>query len=167
MELTPHNYQEDSSHEHRSRKIPPQIQTHLDTKMNVKMYDETAISSVRPSSPRSTFIKKKFPKFDPKNELVLDNFACAFNSPKILLQGMLYLTDKCCYFYSPFNEKTLVGQGSKIQIQFTELRSVKKESSMFIFPNAIRFIYKSGEQILFKSFLSRDTCFSFILSLMT
>ena len=76
---------------------------------------------------------------------MLDNFACAFNSPKLLLQGMLYITDKNCYFYSPFNEKTLVGQGSKIQISYSELKSVKKESSMFIFPNAIRFTYKSGE----------------------
>lgn len=38
---------------------------------------------------------------------------------------------------------------------------------MLIFPNAIRFIFQSGDQFLFQSFLSRDTCFSFILSLMT
>lgn len=118
-------------------------------------------------SPRSTFIKKKFSDFDEKKEIVLDNFACAFTSSKILLQGMLYLTDQSCYFYSPFNVKTLVGQGSKIQIPYAELKSIKKESSFIVFPNAIRFIFKSGEQILFQSFLSRDTCFSFILSLMT
>ena len=52
-------------------------------------------------------------------------------------------------------------------IPYAELRSVNKESSFLVFPSAIRFIFKSGEQVLFQSFLSRDTCFSFILSLMT
>ena len=65
--------------------------------------------SSKQSSPRSTFIRKKFPTFR-SDEVVLDNFACAFKAPKsLLLQGMLYLTDKCCYFYSPFNVVTLVG----------------------------------------------------------
>ncbi|MFN9900183.1 MAG: hypothetical protein ACK55Z_15615 [bacterium] len=34
---------------------------------------------------------------------MLENFSCAYASPTILLQGMLYLTDRQCYFYSPFN----------------------------------------------------------------
>ena len=132
------------------------------------MFDETACKEQkRPSSPRSQFIKKKFSDFDPENEIVLDNFGCAFHTQKLLLHGMLYLTDKSCYFYSPFNEKTIVGQGSKIQIRFTELKSIKKESTWVVFPNAIRFTYKNGYQALFRSFLSRDTCFSVILSLMT
>ena len=50
---------------------------------------------------------------------------------------------------------------------FTELASIKKENTVLVFPNAIRFIFKSGDQLLFQSFISRDTCFSFILSLMT
>lgn len=98
---------------------------------------------------------------------MLDNFACAYASSKILLQGMLYLTNQACYFYSPFNAKTLVGRGSKIQVPYTELASIKKENTVLVFPNAIRFIFKSGDQLLFQSFISRDTCFSFILSLMT
>jgi hypothetical protein len=131
------------------------------------MFDETACKEEhRPTSPRSAFIKKKFADFDLENEVVLDNFACAFHTQKLLLHGMLYLTDKSCYFYSPFNEKTIVGQGSKIQIRFTELKSIKKETTLFVFHNAIRFTYKNGYQALFRSFLSRDTCFSFILSLM-
>jgi hypothetical protein len=38
--------------------------------------------------------------------------------------------------------------------------------TLFIFRDAIRFTFKSGDTVLFKSFLSRDTCFSFILSRM-
>jgi GRAM domain len=100
------------------------------------------------SSPRSKFIKKKFANFE-NDEIVLDNFACAFASSRILLQGMLYLTNRACYFYSPFNVKTLLGQGSKIKIPLVDLKSIKKETSFLVFPNALRFIFKSGEQILF------------------
>lgn len=35
---------------------------------------------------------------------------------------------------------------------------------MLIFHDAIRFVYKGGEEILFKSFVSRDTCYSLILT---
>lgn len=52
-------------------------------------------------------------------------------------------------------------------VSYSDLMSIRKESSLMLFPTAIRFIFKSGEQLLFQSFLSRDTCFSFILSLMT
>ncbi len=98
-------------------------------------------------SPRSLFIKKKFKNV--KDVIVQANFACAFTSSKLLLQGMLYLAKSSIYFYSPFNEKTLLGYGSKIHILYNDLQCIKKETAMLIFPNAIRFIFKSGEQILF------------------
>jgi hypothetical protein len=44
---------------------------------------------------------------------------------------------------------------------------MQKESQFLVFPSAIRFFLKSKEQVCLQSFLSRDTCFSFILSLMT
>jgi hypothetical protein len=36
----------------------------------------------------------------------------------IVLQGMLYITDRNIYFYSPFNSKTIIGYGTKISIPF-------------------------------------------------
>ena len=72
-------------------------------------FDQVISEAGEQTSPRSTFIKKKFPNFS-KDEIVFDNFSCAFNcGSNMLLQGMLYLTNKSCYFYSPFNQKTLVG----------------------------------------------------------
>ena len=80
---------------------------------------------------------------------------------------MLYVTDQNIYFYSPFNEKTVVGTGTKIKISYESITHIKKESSLLVFPNAIRVILKSGEEILFVGFVSRDTCFSLLLKQLT
>jgi len=99
---------------------------------------------------------------------VLESFACATTpaNTKIILQGKLYITDRCCYFYTPFNHKTLLGKGSKIRCPYSEIDSIKKETTLVFFANSIRFFFKSGEQILFQSFLSRDACYNFMVSLM-
>jgi hypothetical protein len=98
---------------------------------------------------------------------VLDSFACATvpANSKIILQGKLYITDRCCYFYTPFNHKTILGQGSKIRCPYSDLETIKKETTLVFFANSIRFFFKSGEQILFQSFLSRDACYNFMLNL--
>jgi hypothetical protein len=66
---------------------------------------------------------------------------------------MMYITEHDFYFYSPFNESTLLGKGSKIKIPYADLKSISKELTLLIFPDAIRFTFKSGDSILFKSFL--------------
>ena len=93
---------------------------------------------------------------------MLENYACAANV-KLLLQGMLYVTDKNIYFYSPFNNKTVIGHGTKIKMSYEQISHIKKENHMLVFPNSIRFILKSSEEVVFTSFISRDTCFSLIL----
>jgi hypothetical protein len=95
-----------------------------------------------PDSPRARLLQKKFKDFDCR-ENVLENYACAAHL-KILLQGMLYVTDRCAYFYSPFNNKTVVGHGTKVRIPYLAIKEIKKESSLVVFPNAIRFMLKSG-----------------------
>lgn len=67
-------------------------------------------------TPRTSLLMKKFPEFK-HGERIKDDFACAANI-KVLLQGMLYITDRACYFYSPFNNKTIIGHGTKIRIPF-------------------------------------------------
>lgn len=69
--------------------------------------------------PRTAFLKKKFANYE-KDEILLENFHCAFES-NILLQGMIYLTNKRMYFYSPFNNKSVIGQGSKLSVGYTDL----------------------------------------------
>ena len=76
---------------------------------------------------------------------------------------MLYVTEKAVYFYSPFNHKTIFGHGTKIKIPYGIIRLVKKETTLLIFPNAIRFVLTNREELLFASFVSRDTCYSLIL----
>ena len=118
-------------------------------------------------SPRTKFISKKFKNFEP-DEKVLDSFACATTpaNTKLMLQGKLYITDRSCYFYTPFNHKTLLGKGSKIRCRYSDIEIIKKETTLVFFANSIRFFFKSGEQILFQSFLSRDACYNFMVSLM-
>lgn len=114
-----------------------------------------------PTSPRGEFIRKKF-ELESEDEAVLENYCCAARM-NILLQGMLYVTEKAAYFYSPFNDKSIFGHGTKIKIPYASIRLVKKESTLLIFPNAIRFVMKSHEEIVLASFVSRDTCYSLIL----
>lgn len=115
----------------------------------------------RSSTPRSKFIAKKFKTFD-EEETVLENFACAA-SFTLLLQGMMYVTNKNVYFYSPFNKKTMIGRGTKIKMSYEAISLIKKESAILVFPNSIRFILKSTEELVFTSFVSRDTCYNLIL----
>lgn len=73
-------------------------------------------SNGRSVSPRLKFIKGKFGRVE-RGEKVIDSYSCAA-SRKILLQGMLYVTDRSLYFYSPFNDKTLFGNNTKIAIPY-------------------------------------------------
>lgn len=95
-------------------------------------------------------MSKKFKMFEP-DEKVLDSFACATipADSKIMLQGKLYITDRCCYFYTPFNHKTLIGKGSKIRCAYADIENIKKETTLVFFATSIRVFFKSGEQILF------------------
>jgi hypothetical protein len=61
----------------------------------------------------------------------------------------------------------LLGKGSKIRFSYSDLENIKKETTLVFFANSIRFFFKSGEQILFQSFLSRDACYNYLVSLMT
>ena len=88
-----------------------------------------------PESPRISFIRNKFKKIE-QNEKVVDSFVCAA-SQKILLQGMLYVTDKNLYFYSPFNDKTLIGKGTKIRISYSIIDCIKKAHNALFFSKSI------------------------------
>ena len=109
------------------------------------------------TSPRSKVLNKKFGMLK-ENEWVMESYSCAA-SIRILLQGMLYVTNKSIYFYSPFNNKTVLGHGTKIKISYGSIKKIKKETKLLVFPNSIRFSLNSGEELLFTSFISRDTCY--------
>ena len=48
-----------------------------------------------------------------EGEAVLENYNCAARM-NLLLQGQMYVTDKSIYFYSPFNNSTIFGHGTKV-----------------------------------------------------
>ena len=75
----------------------------------------------------------------------------------------MYVTNKNVFFYSPFNNKTVIGHGTKIKISYGSLKKIKKETKLLVFSNSIRFYLNSGEEILFTSFISRDTCYQLLL----
>ena len=132
----------------------------VDDDQNLQIQREQRGSIAAITSPRSKFIKKKFKTYE-EDEIVLENYACAANFT-LLLQGMLYITNKNVYFYSPFNKKTMLGRGTKIKMSYDAIELIKKESAILVFPNSIRFILKNKEEMLFTSFVSRDTCFALL-----
>ena len=133
----------------------------VDDNANLQIQREQRGSIAEITSPRSKFIKKKFKTYD-EDEIVLENYACAANFT-LLLQGMLYITNKNVYFYSPFNKKTMLGRGTKIKMSYDAIQHIKKESAILVFPNSIRFILKNKDELLFTSFVSRDTCFALLM----
>jgi len=56
-----------------------------------------------------------------------------------LCQGQLSVTESHLYFYSKFNQKTLVGKSTKIALAFTDIKLVSKENNVLGMPNCIRF----------------------------
>jgi hypothetical protein len=75
---------------------------------------------------------------------------------------MMYVTNLSVYFFSPFNPKTLLGRGSKLTFNYDAISDIKKETTLVVFNDAIRFSFKSGGSFLFRSYIHRDTCFSMI-----
>jgi hypothetical protein len=69
-------------------------------------------------------------------EKVLESYACAL-SLKILIQGRLYVTTKRLLFHSYFNDKTLFGKETKIQILFSDVSRVEKKTNAMVFDNSI------------------------------
>ena len=76
---------------------------------------------------------------------------------------MLYVTNKNLYFYSPFNERTLVGHGTKIKINYSAIDHMKKAHQLLIISESIRIVLNSGgPDVIFTSFISRELCFNLI-----
>lgn len=106
---------------------------------------------------------------DERGEVTLNYFSCAVKM-KILLQGHIYVTERAVYFYSPFNDQTVFGgNGTEIMISYDAVSRISKETTLRIFPNAIRFTFDSHlvleeeEELVFTSFLSRDACYDLVM----
>lgn len=103
------------------------------------------LSVVREDSPHTQLLKIKFKNFG-QNEFVIAHYGCSVTMT-IVLHGMLYITDRNIYFYSPFNTKLVVGYGTKVTIPFLQLNEIKKVDSLLVFKTGIKFNLKSGHDI--------------------
>jgi hypothetical protein len=94
-------------------------------------------------------LQNKFKGFG-HGEHVIANYGCSITKI-IMLQGMLYITDRNIYFYSPFNNTTIIGYGTKVTIPYLQLNEIKKVDSMLVFKTGIKLNLKSGQDIQFNS----------------
>jgi len=86
------------------------------------------------------------------------------------------LTDQRIYFYSKINRDTLIGKSSKLVLDYSQIKTIRKENNTLFLPNMIRVIMKFKSQdndprtkvedlqneYIFTSFLHRDDCFNII-----
>lgn len=95
--------------------------------------------------------QKKFCKYfkELQGEFVTERIACAFVGD-ILLQGHLYVTDNYLAFHS-----NVFGYVTKFAITHSSVRSITKEKTAMIIPNAVA-VSTGGEKYMFTSFLYRD-----------
>jgi len=95
--------------------------------------------------------QKKFCKYfkELQGEFVTERIGCAFVGD-ILLQGHLYVTDNYLAFHS-----NVFGYVTKFAIPLSSVRSITKEKTAMIIPNAVA-VSTGEEKYMFTSFLYRD-----------
>lgn len=113
------------------------------------------------------FVRRKFRSFGQGVELdeVIARYACAADI-KILLQGMLYLTKTCLYFYSPFNNKTVIGSGTKLKIALIAINEIKMKRNLLLFPTRVKIYLETGQKISFSGLASQQSCYKAITAQM-
>jgi len=72
------------------------------------------------------------------------------------------LTSRRICFHSYFNDKTLFGKETKIQIYYSNVLRISKKTNAMVFDNSISVTTKEDKQIFFTSFVFRDTAFDLI-----
>ena len=124
-----------------------------------------SLPGIAPKDPRRHSVGIYQPGNEIENgEIILDEFSCALKL-RILIHGRLFVTNKALYFYSYFNDSTLLGRETKIRINYSEITEIRKAALAGFFDNSIKL--KLGDLKLFMtSFISRDTCYGLILEQM-
>ncbi|KAJ3321225.1 hypothetical protein HDU76_014134 [Blyttiomyces sp. JEL0837] len=103
---------------------------------------------------RTRELRKVFPEMG-ANEILLEDFACAYQKPVIMIQGKLYVTSAGVCFYS-----NILGYKEKLSFLYSEIRNVSKKKFGGMIPNAIQIV--TDEKYLFHNFLFRDSAYDLI-----
>ncbi len=69
----------------------------------------------------------------------------------------MYIFNEKIVFHSNFNNKTLVGD-TILVFPFTDIKSIEKKKTAFVFDNAISIFTVKGE-LFFTSFMARDKAY--------
>uniref|UniRef100_A0A914VMI6 GRAM domain-containing protein n=1 Tax=Plectus sambesii TaxID=2011161 RepID=A0A914VMI6_9BILA len=98
----------------------------------------------------------------PSTELLVSKFSCAYVTEKgALLQGHLYVSRNWICFYS-----NIFGMKKTIELEVSSVKSIKKERTAKIFPNAIGIVVDSGQHYLFGSLISRQNTHQLLTTLL-
>ena len=73
---------------------------------------------------------------------------------EILLQGRLYVAVNYIAFYS-----NILGYETIVSINYHEVKSINKATTIKLFPNAIEVVTTSNEKYFFTSFVSREKAY--------
>ncbi|ODQ68080.1 hypothetical protein NADFUDRAFT_39482 [Nadsonia fulvescens var. elongata DSM 6958] len=93
----------------------------------------------------------------PEEDLLLDDFSCAF-SREILLQGRLYVSQRHVCF-----QANILGWVTNLILEFEEIVAIEKRSTAGLFPNGIM-IQTLHDRHIFASFIQRDMTYNFLVS---
>lgn len=86
---------------------------------------------------------------------IIEDFSCAVEST-VLMHGRLYVTRNFVCFYS-----NLFGLEKKMRIPYSHIKTITKENTAMVFPNAIS-ICTNKKDYTFRSFWDRDQCYKLL-----
>lgn len=95
---------------------------------------------------------------------LIEDYSCAVESGGVLLHGRMYLTHKFLCFYS-----SIFGLEKKIRIPFLNIKSITKENTALLIPNAICVTtYRKDytKEYIFRSFWDRDECHGILIRIL-
>ncbi|XP_026154165.1 GRAM domain-containing protein 2B-like isoform X7 [Mastacembelus armatus] len=93
-----------------------------------------------------------------QDELLKQSYTCALQK-EILYQGRIFVSDNWICFYS-----RVFGKDTKISVPVVSVKCIRKTKTALLVPNAL-VIETTSEQLLFVSFLSRNTTYKLLKSI--
>ncbi|EAR98876.1 GRAM domain protein (macronuclear) [Tetrahymena thermophila SB210] len=113
--------------------------------------------------PLSSLIDKfELPEYDE----CMSMHQCAITK-KIPLNGTLYIYNSKICFFSRYNADTLVGKATIVSIPLSDVSSVQKKKTGFIFNQGIEIILKNHQHFFFSAFKDRDQAYNYMTELLS
>uniref|UniRef100_A0A1A7WIA6 Wu:fi13g07 n=1 Tax=Iconisemion striatum TaxID=60296 RepID=A0A1A7WIA6_9TELE len=125
--------------------------------------DSRSFERTEGTSTQSSFIKhnktfhRLFPDI-PENEGLIHAFVCALQR-EVPYHGRLYVTEAHACFYS-----SVLLKDTKVIIPVSSIRTVKKQNTALLVPNACSIRTTEGEKYLFVSLRNRESCYQLLRS---